>query len=148
VVANPQVAVADERADEIRDEPRHLAGDAGAFGGGELAPVREHHEAAHDGEAEPDGNELGAGYERDGIPDEPDERVRAHAAEGILGVPGLVLLALEPNQEGEGEHQRYLDRVDGDVAEQQLQGVASLGPRIRQRHRRAPASASERERGP
>jgi hypothetical protein len=112
---DPEMVVADERADEKRGQAGHLGGDAGGDVGGDFVPVGDEQKCGDDQQSDGQRQEDGAGEEGYGIADEADERKGAHAAKGVGATRGFVLLALEADQEGQEEHEDDLDGVRGQL---------------------------------
>ena len=61
-------------------------------------PVRNQQKARHNQKAHGQRQQLRARHQSYGVADQPDQRERAHAAEGIGALRRLALLALQSNQ--------------------------------------------------
>ena len=72
-------------------------------------PVGKPEESGHNRQAKRHGQQLFSGHRGGRVSDDPDQRERPHAAERVSGLGRLVLLAFQPEQKREEQHQSDLD---------------------------------------
>src|SRR5579863_8006537 len=107
---NPEVPITDQRPHQERGHPRHLGGHAG-LRRRELVPVRQQQKTADHRKSDGQRDQLPARNHRQRIPDQADQRKRAHSSERVLPSCGLVFLPLHPDQERQKQHQQNFYRL-------------------------------------